>query len=79
MAREQARELGRPSLALVDDSPGAAGAYNRPNGKSHRASTASDGVVVPTMAWTTQPGRREGPRLYHMLVMEGEIGECLLG
>jgi len=47
--------------------------------EADRASTASDGVVVPTMAWTTQPGRREGPRLYHMLVMEGEIGECLLG
>jgi len=60
MAREQARELGRPSLALAERSPGAAGAYNRPNGKSHRASTASDGVVLPTMAVdnTTRPEGR---------------------
>jgi hypothetical protein len=47
MDRRWARELGKPSPAPGVRCPGAAGAYNRPNGKSHRAGRVADGVVVP--------------------------------
>ena len=47
MGRRWIRELGKPSPAPVVWWLGAAGAYNRPNGKSHRAGRVADGVVVP--------------------------------
>jgi len=57
------RELGRPSPAPACG-PGAADAYNRTNGKSHRAGRASEGVVVPLEGTGQQnPARWEGPLL----------------
>src|SRR6266540_2961654 len=60
MARGWVRELGKPSPAPGACGPGAAGAYNRSNGKSHRAGRVADGVVVPTTArdsTTRLPGK----------------------
>ena len=52
--------------------PGAAGAYNRDNGKSRRAGRESDGVEVLKTVGTTQPDPREGPLPYHTLEAEGK-------
>ena len=42
--------------------PGAAGAYNRSNGKSHRAGRASDGAVLPLEGeGQHNPARGKGP------------------
>jgi len=71
-------ETGEALVGPGGASPGAAGAYNRSNGKSHRADRASDGVVVVTTVGTTQPGSSEGPLLHHVLAKEGKAGECLM-
>jgi hypothetical protein len=46
---------------------------------ARRRMGASDRGVGALTTRTTQPGPSKGPRLYHVLVMEGETGECPCG
>ena len=47
MGRRWARELGKPSPTPIVRWSGAAGAYNRLNGKSQRVGRVADGAVLP--------------------------------
>lgn len=58
------------------DKPGAAGAYNRTNGKSHRAGRESDGVTVPKIAKDNITWLREGPLPHHVFGKKGKVGAC---